>query len=551
MKLFFALLIATFAPASLISQDDILSQGRLSGNFQIEAQTYTKDSLIGAPAVDEKILSNSFLNLNYTMGNFDFGLRYEAYLNPLLGIDGRYKGQGIAYRYGTFRSDKIDITAGNYYEQFGSGIIFRAYEERALGLDNAMDGLRVKFRPTDGIEFTGVLGTQRNYWSNGEGIVRGGDLNINLNDLIGGNLSENWVYSLGGSVVSKFEEDQSSLYILPENVFAYSARFNITSFDYSFGAEYAYKINDPNYTNGFNFNDGRGIILNAAMFLKGFSASLNAHWIDNMDFRSDRDAIGTELTLGFIPPLTKQHAYRLATAYPFATQFNGEGGIQAEMTYKIPKGSSLGGKYGTTLNLNYSRVHEIEKNDIDEFTYESDMFSVTDRLYFQDLNLEVGKRWNSKFKTDLTLINLIYDKDVVENEGSPKYGKVNANILVLDGTYKITPTNAIKIELEHLWSTQDSTIKEPDNINGNWFMALAEYTIAPHFYITVWDEYNYGNEDEDRQLHYLNASFAYVFDTSRIQLSYGKQRGGIICVGGVCRPVPASNGFYLTITSSF
>jgi hypothetical protein len=34
-------------------------------------------------------------------------------------------------------------------------------------------------------------------------------------------------------------------------------------------------------------------------------------------------------------------------------------------------------------------------------------------------------------------------------------------------------------------------------------------------------------------------------------MSYGKQRAGIFCVGGVCRNVPASNGFAISITSSF
>ncbi|HPU24227.1 MAG TPA: DUF6029 family protein [Candidatus Kapabacteria bacterium] len=36
-----------------------------------------------------------------------------------------------------------------------------------------------------------------------------------------------------------------------------------------------------------------------------------------------------------------------------------------------------------------------------------------------------------------------------------------------------------------------------------------------------------------------------------MQLTYGKQNQGIICVGGVCRTVPASNGLYLSISSSF
>ena len=38
--------------------------------------------------------------------------------------------------------------------------------------------------------------------------------------------------------------------------------------------------------------------------------------------------------------------------------------------------------------------------------------------------------------------------------------------------------------------------------NGNWVMALAEYTISPHWYFTVFDEYNYGNADPALQVHY-------------------------------------------------
>lgn len=551
MKLFTVLLIISIFPIISFAQDEQFAPGRLTGNFQVEAQTYAKDSIIGAPEVPENLLSNSFLNLNYTMGNFDFGMRYEAYLNPLLGIDARYAGQGISYRYATYRSDIVEITAGNFYEQFGSGLIFRAYEERALGLDNMMDGVRFKFRPHQAIEIKGIIGKQRNFWSLGAGIVRGGDINISINDLFSNPISENWEYAIGGSVVSKFQEDGSSFYILPENVFSYSARLNISSFDYTFGAEYAYKINDPNITNGFNYNPGEGIILNAAIFKEGFSASVDAHWIDNMDFRSDRDATGTMLTLGFIPPLTKQHAFRMATVYPFATQFNGEAGIQAEASYLIPKKSVLGGKYGTQFNINISRVHEVERTPIDEFTYETSMFSFSDRLYFQDFNFDITRKINKKLKLHLNYLNFIYDKDIVENEGSPKYGKVYANVFIFQGIYNITPTNAINFEVEHLWAKQDSVIHTPDNMNGNWIMFLAEYTIAPHFFITAWDEYNYGNDDEARQIHYLNASFAYIFGTSRIQVSYGKQRGGVVCVGGICRPVPASNGFYLSLSSSF
>jgi len=49
------------------------------------------------------------------------------------------------------------VTVGNYYEQFGSGMIFRSYEERGLGYDNAMDGVRIKYVPYKGVYLKGVL----------------------------------------------------------------------------------------------------------------------------------------------------------------------------------------------------------------------------------------------------------------------------------------------------------------------------------------------------------------------------------------------------------
>ena len=36
-----------------------------------------------------------------------------------------------------------------------------------------------------------------------------------------------------------------------------------------------------------------------------------------------------------------------------------------------------------------------------------------------------------------------------------------------------------------------------------------------------------------------------------MQLGYGKQREGLLCIGGVCRQVPASNGLTFSLTTSF
>ena len=74
-------------------------------------------------------------------------MRYESYLNALADYDPEFKGNGIPYRYATYSIDGLEVTVGNYYEQLGSGLIFRSYEEKGLGIDNAMDGVRLKYSP--------------------------------------------------------------------------------------------------------------------------------------------------------------------------------------------------------------------------------------------------------------------------------------------------------------------------------------------------------------------------------------------------------------------
>jgi 2-keto-4-pentenoate hydratase len=82
-------------------------------------------------------------------------------------------------------------------------------------------------------------------------------------------------------------------------------------------------------------------------------------------------------------------------------------------------------------------------------------------------------------------------------------------------------------------------------------MLLLEYSTSPSWFFTVFDEYNYGNADESLKIHYPNASVAFVKDALRVQGGYGRVRGGILCVGGICRPVPASNGLTLSVTFTF
>ena len=67
----------------------------------------------------------------------------------------------------------------------------------------------------------------------------------------------------------------------------------------------------------------------------------------------------------------------------------------------------------------------------------------------------------------------------------------------------------------------------------------------------VTDIYNYGNDEEDMQIHYYNVGGSFTKGATRIALNYGRQRGGLVCVGGVCRFVPENTGLTLNLNTTF
>jgi uncharacterized protein DUF6029 len=539
---------------------------KFSGNAQLDAQMVNDDDEIGAKAPKEKVLSNNYFLLNFSYNNFSSMLRYEAYLNPMLGFDPGYgNDQGLAFRNFRYHDEQLDVTAGNFYEQFGSGMIFRTYDDRALGFDNSMDGMRVKFKPTEGLQLTGMIGKQRAYWGLAEGIVRGGDVDMSLNDLLGG--LGNIQYNFGASVISKFQTDKSSKLVLPENVLSYALRGDVVGDEFSLDGEYVYKYNDPSEANQYNYNPGQAFLLNASYFPDGIGASLSFHSVDNMPFYSDRNVAGQVAIMNYIPPLTKQHAYRLTTIYPYATQMKGEIGARLDLTYTLARKSSLGGKYGTTINFNASQINSLNKTatdvseDGDIYRYESNLFEFGDHTYFRDVNIGITRKFTKNWKVILTYVNLLYDRDVIEKDfdvnfspdNARHYGLVTSNIGVLDVAYKIDRRNSIRMELQYAASSQDMELdpNTTDPANGDWGLVLTEYTYSPHWFLTVIAEKNLTNANEDLQLWYLSGAVTYVTGPTRFAFGYGRQREGILCVGGVCRPVPASNGFTLGITTSF
>lgn len=525
--------------------------GSVTGNVQFDGQLSRRDSVIGSSDVPEKLLSNARADILYTNGNFSAGLRYEAYLNPMLGFNSQYTGQGIANYFVSYKTQTFAVTAGHFYEQFGNGMTLRAYEDRYLGLDNAIRGLNVMYRPTNGITLKALAGQQRYYWDT-RGLVRGLDAEFSLNDIVKPWNESKTRLTLGGSFVSKYEDDEtipadiSGFKLnLPKNVGAASVRMDLAHGGFGLQAEYAHKGQDPTVMNDFIYKNGEALWVSASYSQKGLSANIQAKRVDNMGFKSVRSVTGEMLYINYTPAITKQHTYAFLSMYPYATQSTGEMGLQADFMYKFKKETLLGGKYGTDLHFNASLITGLDTTRIGgkgTDGYSSSFFGTGD-TYYGDLSLEIAKKVNSKVKLTATYGYVLFNPIVEGHQGEMHHN----HVAIADLTWKINRKNVLRFEAEWMGSDSKYDPNVDDKRAGDWIMGLVEYNFTSAWFVSISDQYAYN----DGIGNYYNISVGYTHNATRLQIGYGKQREGIICIGGVCRQVPASNGLTFSLTTSF
>ncbi len=532
-----------------ISYAQVLGGGEIHGSFQTDAQYYNKDSVIGADEIPEKMAINAFFEMRYTNNKFEAGMRYELFMPQMQGYDPRWNGNGFGNRYLRYNGDKVDVTVGNFYEQFGSGMVLRSYQEWNLGFDNAFDGIRIKYK-MKALTITGLVAKQRFYWDLGPGLVRGIDGQLSVNDLFSKFDNAKTRVFVGGSFVSRYQVDADPLFCLPENVGAYAGRFQVYRGGFNFKFEAGGKINDPNATNNMIYKNGNAVIAEIGYSTKGLGFTLQAERSDNMDYRSNRASSGFDLPVGYIPAMSRQHAYSLAAMYPYASQANGQMGLQATLFYKIKKKTWYGGKYGTSVDLNYSVSHAIDKQAPSDtsaigvsgtYGYTSDFFKIGDEKYYHDFNIKLTRKLNKKWKVSLMYMNLFYNMVINEGHNAPN---VFADVYIADIWWKFKPYNSLHVEAQLLTTDQD---------DGNWSSGMLEYN-RKGFFVAGILLYNHGISNSHGTTEaalYPSLTTGYTHGSTRISMSYGKQREGILCVGGVCRAVPASNGLSLTINSSF
>ena len=537
-----ALAVMTFGAAVAQEQED--DKVTVSGSVHSEILVPQEDKKIGVPAPDDKVLTNTYADVALSSRYVDAGARFEFTQYPLPGFESDFKGWGVPNAWVKGKFNRLELTFGSTYDQFGSGFIFRTYEQRSLGVDNSILGARAVLR-LNGITLKALTGKQRRYWDLNKAWLTGADAEVALEQWIKPMQHAGSHLMLGMSWVNKHEGqedlmvDETHKLNLPVYVNAWDARTRFQHGPFSILLEYARKSQDPSFDNGYVYRPGHVEMLSMSYSLKGFSALVQAKRSENMMFRSRRSMSGVSSMINHLPAFTMEHTYALPALYPYATNANGEWAYQAEVSYLFKKGSALGGKYGTKVRVNFAHIHSLDNVTADAPAMGTDGTKASfwgwgPNTYYQDINVQIEKKLSRRVKLNLMYMNQLYNKTCIEGEG----GVVRSNIAVAEVRYNINRKLTLRGEVQYLATRDDQ---------GDWLYGLLELSLAPHWMFTVADMYNSG----DTGIHYYQGLVTYNVKSHRLQVGYGRTRAGYNCSGGVCRFVPASRGVTVVYNYNF
>ncbi len=522
------------------------------GSFESNSQFLQDDEGLNFYSPTDNFRSNNYLRLDFQNGNFSYGIQYESYLpSALLGYSEIFNNNdGIAQYYVKYENKNSEVTAGSFYEQFGNGLVFRAWEDRQLGINNSLRGVRYKFHPSKEVEISVIHGKQRFGFEYSKSIISGLNSNIDISEFLKLN---NLGFTLGLSHLNRYQKLDAG-FGEPENVNIRGARFGLFYKDFYVNAELAKKGKDVIANEGEILSqrmyDGTALQIDFGYSKKGLGINTSMRRIENFNIYSDKLAEGNiynQKTLSFVPALTKQQDYLLTNIYVYNSQPRlvinniekrvGEVGFQNDIFYSFKKDGFLG-KYRTKLAVNFSYWGAIGARFLDDQSYDVD-FVGKGKKYYQDFNIEIKNRWNKRLSSTITFLDLSIDKGVTLGGPLGVDGNINAQIGVFELNAKDGKNRNNRFVLQHLWTKQD---------RKEWLGFVYEIGVNNNLNFFISDIWNYG---ETEKLHYYNLGGSYSMGSARLNATYGRQRGGLVCVGGGCRFAPESNGFNLNFSYSF
>ena len=536
LPIVFYLLFFSF---TLLAQD----QGVFSGSFQGNGNFFIRDTAIGAantPQYEHQLYgADAWLNLNYQKSGFNLGIRLDLFNNSnLLNPQGSFTADGVGQWFIHKQIDKLRISGGHLYDQIGSGIIFRAYEERPLLIDNALFGIRLGYDLSEDWQVKVLTGRQKQQFDRFAPVIKA----FMIDGFVTGSEDTNWSFSPGFGVVNRTYDDETMQRVVGTiatftvqdsiapsfNTYAFSLYNTLTVDKFSWYAEAAWKTNDVIFdpfaekTNrdgstslGRLVNPSGSTYYTSVSYAgKGFGVTLEGKRTENFTFRTNPFVSLNQGMINFLPPMARFNTYRLTSRYTPAIQELGEQAVKLDFKLRPTKSLNLDFSFA---NINDLRDNLLYREFYSEFQFKQKRkWILTGGIQFQQYNQEI-------FET------------------KPGVPIVNTVVPFADFLYKINRKKSLRFELQYMGTQQDF---------GSWIFGLAEYSVAPNWTFTLSDMYN-SRPTRTSKIHYPRIDVFYTVKSNRFSISYVKQVEGVVCSGGICRLEPAFSGFRMTASSIF
>lgn len=562
--------LLTFFVITALASHHTYGQGFFSGSFQSNTNFYIRDPAIGAanlPHYDNlKVGGDNWFNLNYSNEKLglEAGVRFDAYLNSILRNPSTpYTGVGLGSFYLKKKLKDFTFTGGYLYDQIGTGMIYRTYEERTLGIDNALIGARVEYDYKQMIHLKAFGGVQKNVFTIYNPIILG--FNVD------GNFTVGKVTLAPGAGIINRSMDQGSYNILRDaistmdssqgftpvhNVYAFTFYNTLSVGPVSWYVEGSYKTREAiiglnrSGQNQYYNRPGNAIYSSLNISKKGLGVTLLFKRVENFTLRTSPNEKIFQGLLNFEPPVPRQNSLRLPSRYFASSLEQHELAFGAEITWTPIK------KLSFLLNGSYVRDFVFQPALVREPVVTDRGGGVRDTSYrdhknfFAEGSIEAHYKPNHNIDFELGFQYILYNRIIYQQDGGiyPGEYKVSSYTPFAEITHKINRKLSYRIELQYQYVPNDF---------GQWAYALFEFNVAPSFSFAVSDMWNFKPNPQNvlavyrQPNHFYSAFVSYTHGPHRFSLSYAKQVAGIVCTGGVCRYEPAFSGVRFSITSTF
>lgn len=486
--------------------------------------------------------------------NLSIGLRYEMDDPSEVGRS----FQGLRRRWIQYKKDRVELQAGDVTALFGRGLAVNLFEARTLNYDTWLDGIYGQYeylwpkeanalRPSVGIQ---AVAGKLDYFDILHDIS-----NPNPDMRISARAANGEVGLLGRQVVlgaSFLQANTEQDRMLFTNRVTTEREINQPDVYLSFfTGEFEGFLEYSEARSTLNRLDNKDTSVNhkgAAVY--GSLSYANEDFgltLEYKDYRYNLPTLGSPFTqyfnklpLSSPPEVAKEHVYTSISRLTHAVNFNDEFGWQLELNVTAVQDIDL--NIGASAASRHRAFADVtDSNGFRRVTLES--ISIIPE--FKDVRY--FPFWEAFAEVQLNMSDLEYAKFALHRTSNfdNNYLKM-ATTLVGKLQIMATETQSFLAILEHQWVYEEGRTTE-DKTYLNELVTM-QYSLTPTF--LVGGIFDYSTRYE-KPHHIWPQGFVSIRigDSHTLLASYGSERGGLNCTGGICRVVPAFEGLRFTLTS--